>query len=225
MKRFLVLLFLIATLTQAQVINTYLPIVGDTTDLKKLDYSGICLLQHYAAGTLNGGGFFLRIDSTYVEGKDAFNYPHSGYQWARIQYYEFVEKYISSLDTTTLTTDSTFYTIKKFSSGDIVGVSSTDSTITLGSDAYYNFNANFAYTATDSVSYKIALFKNNVIDNQLSQEFQVADNSTLIQNLGLSGIVKSNGSDVFKIKVEILDNQTNKKFIIREANVKFIKIK
>ena len=53
-------------------------VVGDTIDLKNTKGSNILLMQHYASGTNNGGGFFIRVDSAYIEdGTNAFDYPLS----------------------------------------------------------------------------------------------------------------------------------------------------
>ena len=117
-----------------------------------------------------------------------------------------------------------FDAINGFSAGQVNGVTYTDSSATLVSDAYYSFDAHFSYTASDSVKYKIGLFKNGTIDaTGIEEEFQVADNSTNIQNLSLSGIVYSDGNDVFALKVEILENQTSKEFIINQAIIRFVK--
>ncbi len=67
-------------------------VVGDTTDLKNYSGSGVVFLEEYGRGSLNGGGFFHRIDSTYDEGVHAFSYPYDGYQWARIS---LIDQYIT----------------------------------------------------------------------------------------------------------------------------------
>lgn len=79
---FLLLLFPIPIYSQ------YIKVVGDTTDLKNYDGSGIVLLEQYGGSTpdVTGGGLFHRIDSTFSEGVHAFNHPYTGYQWARIQW-------------------------------------------------------------------------------------------------------------------------------------------
>ena len=78
MKRILFVLMLYGSLF-AQI-----HVVGDTTDLKLYDGSGIVLLEKFGAGNTIGGGLFHRIDSTYAEGVHAFDYPSAGLQWARI---------------------------------------------------------------------------------------------------------------------------------------------
>jgi len=219
MKKIILFLLLLCTASFAQI-----TVVGDTTDLKNIKESGVVLLEQFGKGNTSGGGFFHRIDSTYTEGRDAFDYYVAGYQWARIGYVEYAEMYINSLDTTSLTTDSVYYTINGWTDGNVDGITTTDSTITLNSDAYYAFTASFSYTATDSVKYQIGLYKNNTADAQSKLDFEVADNSTAIQNLTISGIVYSDGNDIFKLKVAIRQNNTAKEFIIRQANLKFIKI-
>ena len=67
-------------------------VVGDTTDLKNTHGSGVVFLEEYGKGSLDGGGFFHRIDSTYDEGIHAFGYPYDGYQWARIS---LIDQYIT----------------------------------------------------------------------------------------------------------------------------------
>ena len=111
MKKTLFLILVFASVSFAQL---KLVIVGDTTELKQTQ-GELALLRQFGNSAV-GGGLFERIDSSYAEGVDAFNHPYPGSQWARIKYYEFVEKFISSPDTTSLTTDSTFYTINGFTS-------------------------------------------------------------------------------------------------------------
>ena len=67
-------------------------VVGDTIDLKNTKGSNILLMQHYASGTNNGGGFFIRVDSAYIEdGTNAFDYPYDGSQWVRLN---LVDQYV-----------------------------------------------------------------------------------------------------------------------------------
>jgi hypothetical protein len=80
MKKVILFLLIMCGISTAQYITT----VGDTTDLKLLKGSGIVLLEQFGKGNLNGGGLFRRIDSTYAEGTNAFDYPYAGSQWARI---------------------------------------------------------------------------------------------------------------------------------------------
>lgn len=88
MKKILFLLLLMPLIAKAQMIT----VVGDTTDLKNHAGSRMVLLEHYAAGTMNGGGFFIRVDSAYIEnGTNAFDYPYDGYQWARLN---LVDQYV-----------------------------------------------------------------------------------------------------------------------------------
>ena len=64
-----------------------IPVYGDTTDLKKSTESGIVLLLEYGKGNHTGGGFFMRLDSTYSEGTYAFDCSNMPtYQWVRIGY-------------------------------------------------------------------------------------------------------------------------------------------
>lgn len=209
----------------AQGVPRMVTVVGDTTDLKLTHGSGIVLLLQFSANNKNGGGFFHRIDSTYAEGRDAFAHPDGElYQWARIGYVEYGNIYINSPDTTALALDSTFYLINGFKSGNVDGVVCTDSSITLNSDAYYSISIPISYTASDTVKYQIALFKNNVVDRTMIQDFEVVAGSAAIQNLTLSGIIYSDGNDVFKLKVAIWDSKVNKKFIIKQANWKVVKL-
>ena len=62
----------------------YLEILADTIELAQYDGSGVCLLEKFGAGDNNGGGIFIRQDSAYTEGTNAFNYPYDGYQWVRL---------------------------------------------------------------------------------------------------------------------------------------------
>lgn len=68
--------------------SQYIKVLGDTTDLKTYDGSGIVLLEQYGGVTwdVTGGGLFHRVDSTFAEGTHAFDYPYEGFQWARIQW-------------------------------------------------------------------------------------------------------------------------------------------
>lgn len=64
-----------------------IPIIGDTTDLKNHTQKQIVILSHFGGGDETGGGLFRRIDSTYAEGTNAFNYAAlDGLQWVRMQY-------------------------------------------------------------------------------------------------------------------------------------------
>lgn len=225
MKKILLLFFLMCGIVFAQGRARMIIVVGDTTDLKNTSGSGVVLLQQFSANNLNGGGFFHRIDSTYAEGRDAFSHPDGALlQWARIGYVEYGEMYIASPDTTSLTTDSTFYLINGFASGNVDGVTATDSAITLSSDAYYSVSVNISYTASDTVKYQIALFKNDVQESDITQDFEVVEGSTAIQNISLNGIVYSDGNDVFKLKVAIMDAKTGKEFVVRKANWKVVKL-
>lgn len=65
----------------------FIPVYGDTVDLKNSTESGVVLLMQYARGTETGGGFFKRIDSTYAEGTYAFDCTRMPtYQWLRLGY-------------------------------------------------------------------------------------------------------------------------------------------
>lgn len=79
----LLCLFLFALPLFAQV---SIPVVNDTTELKALYSSGLVLLKQYGKGDQTGGGFFMRIDSTYDEGTYAFNAVTTGQQWVRMGY-------------------------------------------------------------------------------------------------------------------------------------------
>ena len=237
MKRIIFFLFVLCTISFAQI-----RVVGDTTDLKITSGSGIILLEEFGAGNRSGGGFFHRIDSTYAEGRDAFNHPSAGYQWARIGYVEYGSMFLNSQDTVTIVTDSTYYTIGtikeindsttldfNMNSGYTDGVTITDSSATLISDAYYDFDAHFSFYAKDSILYSIALFKNDVIDTTIHvfvKYFDALDaDSTLTQNVSFGGIIYSDGNDVFKIKIAAIETSiTNEKFIIRKANIRYRKI-
>ena len=62
-----------------------IPIIGDTTDLKSHTRKQVVILTHFGGGDETGGGLFRRIDSTYAEGTNAFDYEGlDGLQWARI---------------------------------------------------------------------------------------------------------------------------------------------
>ena len=237
MKKIILFLLLLCTASFAQI-----TVVGDTTDLKNIKESGVVLLEQFGKGNTSGGGFFHRIDSTYTEGRDAFDYYVAGYQWARIGYVEYGSMFLNSQDTVTIVTYSTYYTIGtikqindsttldfNMNSGYTDGVTITDSSATLISDAYYDFNAHFSFYAKDSILYSIALFKNDVIDTTIHVFVEYFDSldtdSTLTQNISFGGVVYSDGNDVFKIKIAAIETSiTNEKFIIRKANIRYRKI-
>lgn len=85
MKKIFSLLAFIVLLGFASYAQEMIKVVGDTTDLKVTD-GNLVLLLRYSGSTENGAGLFRRIDSTYAEGTNAFDYPYSGYQWVRINF-------------------------------------------------------------------------------------------------------------------------------------------
>ena len=91
MKKIIFILILSSISILAQSTNTFLHIVGDTTDLKNANYSGVVLLLRYGGIDNTGGGFFIRQDSAYPEGTNAFPYLFNGYQWVRMN---LTDKYV-----------------------------------------------------------------------------------------------------------------------------------
>ena len=80
-------LLLIILLFSGYILGQDIPIIGDTTDLKSHTRKQIVILSHFGGGDETGGGLFRRIDSTYAEGTNAFNYEGlDGLQWVRMQY-------------------------------------------------------------------------------------------------------------------------------------------
>ncbi len=82
----IILIFFLLTVAGFSQNFEKIQVVGDTTDLKNTTGSGIILLKQFGRGDNTGGGLFQRIDSTFSEGIHAFDYPYSGFQWARIQW-------------------------------------------------------------------------------------------------------------------------------------------
>ena len=104
MKKIILFLLLLCTASFAQ-----LTVVGDTTDLKNTKESGMVILEQFGKGNTSGGGFFRRIDSTYAEGTNAFDYYVAGYQWVRLN---LVDQYVrpSTANNTVLIWNSNAYT-------------------------------------------------------------------------------------------------------------------
>ena len=133
MKKFLFIFSLLFTpLVFGQLGNVH--VCADTTELKNYDGSGIVLLDSYGNGSVNGGGLFHRIDSTYAEGSYAFDYATlDGLQWARIGLID-PNPVLSSLTVTGLATMGTTST----------GLASTlkgatlslDSLVAIGTDVF-----------------------------------------------------------------------------------------
>jgi hypothetical protein len=222
MKKIILFLLLLCAASFAQI-----TVVGDTIDIKLNQGSGVILLEEFGKGNHSGGGLFHRIDSTYAEGRDAFDYYVPGYQWARIGYVEYSEQYISTQDTVVIATDSTYYLVDFWSDGYIDGATTSDSSVTLISDAYYTLDANFSFQAQDSTLYSIAVFVNDVLDTSIHvlTNYDNTDDEAEIRNVTLSGIVYSDGNDVFKVKIAALEASiTDVPFIIRKANIRYKKI-
>lgn len=61
-------------------------VIGDTTDLKTYNGSGVVILEQYGGNVwdMTGGGLFHYADSSLTEGTDAFDHPISGKQWVRV---------------------------------------------------------------------------------------------------------------------------------------------
>lgn len=97
-------------------------VVGDTTDLKLYDGSGIVILEQYGGSTwdLTGGGLFHMIDSTYDEGTHAFDHIVSGKQWARLG--AFGTMSATTLTATTLTTTGAIQVGTTFSLDSLVSI-------------------------------------------------------------------------------------------------------
>lgn len=102
---FLIFIFFIDASAQYQKIM----VVPDTTILKATEGNILVLLTQFAAGNTSGGGLFSRIDSTYAEGKHAFDYSGlDGLQWARIG---LIDQYVepTTTDNTALIWDTDAY--------------------------------------------------------------------------------------------------------------------
>jgi hypothetical protein len=124
MKKFL---FIFSLLFTPFIFGQLAPlhICADTTELKNYDGSGIVLLDSYGKGNVAGGGLFHRIDSTYAEGSNAFDYKKlNGLQWARIGVSS-VSATITNATVTTATTGTT-----------ITDKLSLDSLVSIGVDAF-----------------------------------------------------------------------------------------
>ena len=218
MKYLLFILFAFVSLAQTHV-------VGDTTDLKNYPGSNAVLLERFGGGDLTGGGLFIRIDSTYSEGKDAFDYSTAeGLQWARIQYPTFAELYISTNDTITLTNDSTYYTINGFSSGNIVGLAVTDSSVNLNTYGYYEIEANISFEASDTAKYVFILDNDGTVDSNAMAIRELVANDTTMQSISIGGVIYSGGNTTVKLKVKVETDTYADEIIIYAANIRFKKI-
>jgi hypothetical protein len=121
MKRLFLLGLIVPLFTSyAQFIN--IPVYEDTVALKASKEAGVVMLKGYSGSTLTGGGFFIRIDSTYAEGTYAFDSKQAGQQWVRMGY---PASYF--LSTTTGTANVT--TLKATTLGSVT--TATDSTTSL----------------------------------------------------------------------------------------------
>jgi hypothetical protein len=107
---------------------------ADTTELKNYQGSGIVLLDSYGNGSVNGGGLFHRIDSTYAEGSYAFDYAGlDGLQWARIGLID-PDPVLNSL---TVTGATTLGTVTSGVSSSLRGSTlSLDSLVSVGIDSF-----------------------------------------------------------------------------------------
>lgn len=131
MKKFLFSL-LFTPFIFAQLGNIH--VCADTTELKNWEGSGVVLLDSYGNGSVNGGGLFHRIDSTYAEGSYAFDYAGlGGLQWARIGLID-PDPVLSSLTVTGAITAGT--TTTGLSSVLRAATLSLDSLVSIGIDIF-----------------------------------------------------------------------------------------
>lgn len=126
MKKILLMLVLFTVYAQAQI-----SVIGDTTELKTTQGSGVVLLLQYYHDANVGGGLFKKIDSTYTEnGTIAFDHPYQGSQWARMN---LVDQYVrpSTADNEILAWSTDHYApVTSISTGAITGAAISVTTIT-----------------------------------------------------------------------------------------------
>jgi len=181
MKKIIFILILSSISILAQSTNAFLHIAGDTTDLKNANYSGVVLLLRYGGTDNTGGGFFIRQDSAYPEGTNAFSYLFNGYQWVRMN---LTDKYVTPA---TSTNQALLWSGTQYNPYTVAGVDSFKTTTTADT------LVNSTFTSTDKFSITNWQPSYSATPDSVRYSYRVVADTCFITRESSTGTFKSGG--------------------------------